>query len=236
MLGQLRRSATGAGAPDDAMGLSRLGALWDAVTVAGAAVTVTIERRAVAAVADATIRRTGSCRSPDHVLRDAGPGAAAQVCLRYEPDALALTVTETARPARPTRTMATHRRRQHGRRRHGGHGTGGHGTGGHGTGGHDTGGHGLRGMRERAAAAGGELTAPLPDVASALRLGCPPRRRAWQRHEILQRHQILQRHLALPGTWHDPAACTARHRASPRHRRPPRTGTAPAPVARGEAS
>jgi len=85
-----------------------------------------------------------------NVLRHAGPGAAAQVCLRYQPDALTLTVTDNG-PARASDPRD-------------GLGTVGHGTGGHATGGHGAGGHGLRGMRERAAAAGGELTAgPLPD-------------------------------------------------------------------------
>jgi signal transduction histidine kinase len=152
VLGQLRRSGhQEPSAPDDAMGLSRLGALRDAVTAAGAAVTVTMEGEPwpLSADADHSAYRILQ-ESLTNVLRHAGPGAAAQVCLRYQPDALTLTVTDNG-PARASDPRD-------------GLGTVGHGTGGHATGGHGAGGHGLRGMRERAAAAGGELTAgPLPD-------------------------------------------------------------------------
>jgi signal transduction histidine kinase len=106
VLGQLRRSgrrepggpddAPGTGsAADAATGLSRLGALRDAVTAAGAAVTVTIEGEQwpLSAQADHSAYRILQ-ESLTNVLRHAGPGAAAQVCLHYQPEALTLTVTD----------------------------------------------------------------------------------------------------------------------------------------------
>ena len=160
VLGQLRRSGRQEpGGPDDApgtgcgtgsaagaaTGLSRLGALRDAVTAAGAAVTVTIEGEQwpLSAQADHSAYRILQ-ESLTNVLRHAGPGAAAQVCLHYQPEALTLTVTDNGSGAAP----GTHD---------------GGGADAAGPGGSDPGGHGLRGMRERAASAGGELTAgPLP--------------------------------------------------------------------------
>ena len=146
VLGQLRSSdpgepgaaagtgepgAAGTGPPGDGTGLSRLGALRDAVTAAGAAVTVTTEGEPWPLPADADHSAYRSLQaSLTNVLRHAGPGAAAQICLRYRPEALTITVTDNG-PAVPDGTAA--------------------------------GGHGIRGMRERAASAGGELTAgPLP--------------------------------------------------------------------------
>ena len=69
------------------------------------------------------------------MLRHAGPGAAAHVRLRYQPEALTITVTDNG-PA--------------------------HGNGASGNvpaGDVPAGGHGIDGMRERAASVGGELTA-----------------------------------------------------------------------------
>jgi signal transduction histidine kinase len=162
VLGQLRRSgrrepggpddAPGTGsAADAATGLSRLGALRDAVTAAGAAVTVTIEGEQwpLSAQADHSAYRILQ-ESLTNVLRHAGPGAAAHVCLHYQPEALTLTVTDNGSGPAP-----------------GPHDSGAIadavGPAGSDPSGSDPGGHGLRGMRERAASAGGELTAgPLP--------------------------------------------------------------------------
>ena len=162
VLGQLRRSgrpepggpddAPGTGsAADAATGLSRLGALRDAVTAAGAAVTVTIEGEQwpLSAQADHSAYRILQ-ESLTNVLRHAGPGAAAQVCLHYQPEALTLTVTDNGSGPAP----GTH---------DGGAIADAAGPAGSDPSGSDPGGHGLRGMRERAASAGGELTAgPLP--------------------------------------------------------------------------
>jgi signal transduction histidine kinase len=141
VLGQLRRSEPGEHhAPADAAGqtgLDRLEALRDAVTAAGAPVTVTVEgdRRPLSAEADHSAYRILQ-ESLTNVLRHAGPGAAAHVCLRYQPDALTITVTDDGR-------------------------ANGNGAGDPGVVPAD--GHGIDGMRERAASLGGELTAgPLP--------------------------------------------------------------------------
>jgi signal transduction histidine kinase len=106
VLGQLRRSdPEDPGAPDDAdraeagasagTGLDRLPALRDAVTAAGATVTVTVEgeRVPLSAGADHSAYRILQ-ESLTNVLRHAGPGAAATVCLHYQPEALTITVTD----------------------------------------------------------------------------------------------------------------------------------------------
>jgi signal transduction histidine kinase len=153
VLGQLRGSG---GQPDDAgisgngisgsgasatrpdgFGLGRLAALRDAVTAAGATVTVSVEgdELPLSAAADHSAYRILQ-ESLTNVLRHAGPGTAAQVCLRYQPEALTIIVTDDghAVPA-------------------------GNGTADN----NGTPGHGIRGMRERACLVGGELTAgPLP--------------------------------------------------------------------------
>jgi signal transduction histidine kinase len=120
-------------------------------------VTVTVEgeRRPLPANADHSAYRILQ-ESLTNVLRHAGPGTAAHVCLRYQPDALTITVTDDGPP--------------------GNNGAGGVAAG-HGVlteggvaaqrgvaaEGHPAGGHGIDGMRERAASVGGELTAgPLP--------------------------------------------------------------------------
>jgi signal transduction histidine kinase len=146
VLGQLRRSEAGEHhAPADAAdqtGLGRLDALRDAVTAAGAPVTVTVEgdRRPLPAEADHSAYRILQ-ESLTNVLRHAGPGAAAHVCLRYQPDALTITVTDdgTAEGDGVVQDGVVQ------------------------AGGVQAGGHGIDGMRERAASLGGELTAgPLP--------------------------------------------------------------------------
>jgi signal transduction histidine kinase len=119
------------------MGLGRLAALRDAVTAAGATVTVSVEgdELPLSAAADHSAYRILQ-ESLTNVLRHAGPGTAAQVCLHYQPEALTIIVTDDghAVPA-------------------------GNGTADN----NGTPGHGIRGMRERACLVGGELTAgPLP--------------------------------------------------------------------------
>jgi signal transduction histidine kinase len=142
VLGQLRGSGPGgAGQPPalaDGKGLNRLGALRDAVTAAGARVTVNVEGNPapLSAEADHSAYRILQ-ESLTNVLRHAGPGAAAQVRLRYQPEALTITVTNDT-PATPD--AAADR---------------------------GAGGHGVSGMRERAASAGGgfRVQATLPMAA-----------------------------------------------------------------------
>jgi len=147
VLGQLRRSEPGDHhAPGDAgqTGLGRLEALRDAVTAAGAPVTVTVEgdRRPLSAEADHSAYRILQ-ESLTNVLRHAGPGAAAHVCLRYQPEALTITVTDDG-PANGVSAVLP------------------------------AGGHGIDGMRERAASVGGELTAgPLPGGGFQVRAQLP---------------------------------------------------------------
>ena len=89
VLGQLRRSEH-----EDA-GLERLDDLRDAVTAAGARVTVDVEgaEAPLSAEADHSAYRILQ-ESLTNVLRHAGPRAAAHVCLRYQPDRLIITVTD----------------------------------------------------------------------------------------------------------------------------------------------
>jgi signal transduction histidine kinase len=159
VLGQLRGSG---GPSDDAgisgsgasatrpggMGLGRLAALRDAVTAAGATVTVSVEgdELPLSAAADHSAYRILQ-ESLTNVLRHAGPGTAAQVCLHYQPEALTIIVTDDG-PAGPA----------------------GHGTADN----NGTPGHGIRGMHERAALVGGELTAgPLPDGGFQVKVTLP---------------------------------------------------------------
>jgi signal transduction histidine kinase len=165
VLGQLRRVE-----PDDQhapatagqTGLARLEALRAAVTAAGAPVTVTVEgeRRPLPAEADHCAYRILQ-ESLTNVLRHAGPGAAAQVRLRYQPERLTITVTNDSLAngnggpvgaAGPAGAVGAA----------GAAGAVG-AVGAAGAAGLPAGGHGIDGMRERAASAGGELTAgPLP--------------------------------------------------------------------------
>ena len=158
VLGQLRRSdgkdAKDPGAPNstanaglmgDATGLGRLADLQDAVTAAGATVTVTIEgeQLPLSAEVDHSAYRILQ-ESLTNVLRHAGPGATARVCLRYEAAVLTITVTDDG-----TATADG-----------GGTADGGVTAGGKATvDGNGESGHGIRGMRERAASVGGQLTA-----------------------------------------------------------------------------
>ena len=129
-LGQLRSDGAGVDAAElRTAGLERLSALSDAVRAAGAAVSVTIEGEQVPmppGIDHAAYRILQE--SLTNVLRHAGPDARATVCLRFEPDALTIRVTDDGiGPGRTTRSGG--------------------------------GGHGLDGMSERAAAAGGQLSA-----------------------------------------------------------------------------
>jgi signal transduction histidine kinase len=177
VLGQLRRSdpgaadADGPGAAAGETGLARLPALRDAVTAAGATVTVTVEGEPspLPAETDHAAYRILQ-ESLTNVLRHAGPGATAQVRLCYRPDALTITVTDRGGAGGTASAPATGRA---GRTPPTDGAGGTPATGGAGgtpaTGGNGTSGHGLRGMRERAASAGGELTAgPLPDGGGCL--------------------------------------------------------------------
>jgi signal transduction histidine kinase len=133
VLGQLRRSD-----PKDPetrlaaarTGLDRLADLRAAVTAAGARVTVTIEgeQAPLPGEIDHSAYRILQ-ESLTNVLRHAGPDAAADVCLCYQPGILTITVTDDG--CAEGRALT----------------------------GNGDGGHGIAGMRERAAAVGGELTA-----------------------------------------------------------------------------
>ena len=129
-LGQLRQGTPDGGIPVTPGGLDRLPALRDAVTAAGAPVTIAVEgeQRPLPPAIDEVAYRILQ-ESLTNVLRHAGPAARATVRLRYEPAALGITVTDD--------------------------GTGSAAANGDGVGT----GHGLTGMAERAAAVGGRVTA-----------------------------------------------------------------------------
>jgi len=158
VLGQLRRSEPGDRPPGDAArtGLARLEALRAAVTAAGAPVTVAVEgdQRPLSAEADHCAYRILQ-ESLTNVLRHAGPGAAAHVCLRYQPDGLTITVTDDGASAGGGETSVSR-----------GSSPSDGGPAVLPAGGPvvlPAGGHGIDGMRERAASVGGQLTAgPLP--------------------------------------------------------------------------
>ena len=126
-LGQLRQGGPdGNGAPG---GMDRLPALRDAVTAAGAPVTIAVEgeQRPLPPPVDEVAYRILQ-ESLTNVLRHAGPAAKATVRLCYGPTALGIQVTDDGGGALPLDNTA--------------------GTG-----------HGLTGMAERAAAVGGQVTA-----------------------------------------------------------------------------
>jgi signal transduction histidine kinase len=144
-LGQLRRGAPAGSEPgvDTLAGLARLPALRDAVTAAGAPVTVEIEgeQRSLPAPVDQVAYRILQ-ESLTNVLRHAGPSARATVRLCYQPTALAIQVTDDGPVIEP----------QSGPPAPGEPGAALAGQPGNG-------GHGLTGMAERAAAVGGLFTA-----------------------------------------------------------------------------
>jgi len=129
-LGQLRTPES-ADQQTPAGGLDRLPALREAVTAAGAPVTVEIEgeQRPLPPAVDQAAYRILQ-ESLTNVLRHAGPAARATVSLRYEPAALAIRVTDDGgRDGQTAGSLPA------------------------------GGGHGLTGMAERAAAVGGQVTA-----------------------------------------------------------------------------
>jgi signal transduction histidine kinase len=128
-LGQLRNEIPDESAELRAAGLDRLPALCEAVTAAGAPVTVTTKgepRPVPPAVGHAAYRILQE--SLTNVLRHAGPRARASVGLAYEPGALVIRVTDDG-PGRGTLAADA------------------------------AAGHGLTGMAERAAAVGGTFSA-----------------------------------------------------------------------------
>jgi len=128
-LGQLRNETPDEPAELRAAGLDRLPALCEAVTAAGAPVTVTTKgepRPVPPAVGHAAYRILQE--SLTNVLRHAGPRARASVGLAYEPGALVIRVTDDG-PGRGTLAADA------------------------------AAGHGLTGMAERAAAVGGTFSA-----------------------------------------------------------------------------
>jgi signal transduction histidine kinase len=146
-LGQLRGGSAEESAGLRTAGLDRLPALRDAVTAAGAPVTVTVEgdKRPLPAPVDHTAYRILQ-ESLTNVLRHAGAQARARVCLRYEPGTLAIWVTDDG--TGPAAGKAD--------------GSGGQAGGTAappGKTGHPGSGHGLTGMAERVAAIGGEIAA-----------------------------------------------------------------------------
>jgi signal transduction histidine kinase len=137
-LGQLRQGTPGGDPQASAGGLDRLPALADAVTAAGAPVTVEVsgEQRPLPPDVDQAAYRILQ-ESLTNVLRHAGQTAHATVWLGFGPDALAIRVCDDGGPVAGAAADAT--------------GAGGAGR--------TTGGHGLTGMVERAAAVGGQVTA-----------------------------------------------------------------------------
>jgi signal transduction histidine kinase len=94
-LGQLRQGTTGGAIPAVPGGLDRLPALRDAVTAAGAPVTIAVEgeQRPLPPSVDEVAYRILQ-ESLTNVLRHAGPAARATVRLSFEPTALGITVTD----------------------------------------------------------------------------------------------------------------------------------------------
>ena len=143
-LGTLRGAADDvADAQTRVGGLDRLDTLVEAVRAAGAPVTVTVEglRRPVPEHVDHAAYRILQ-ESLTNVLRHAGQDASATVALLYATDALTIKVADDG-VGSCDRADASN----------GANGTGAHGTSADGSG------HGLIGMRERAVAIGGEVSA-----------------------------------------------------------------------------
>ena len=137
VLGQLRDDPHGGDVTASPLGLDRLADLRTAVTAAGSPVTVTVEgeQEPLPPAVDHAAYRILQ-ESLTNVLRHAASGTPADVCLRYAPDALTITVANDGcapNGSAPNGSAAG--------------------------GGSPEAGNGIRGMRERAAAAGGELEA-----------------------------------------------------------------------------
>jgi signal transduction histidine kinase len=129
-LGQLRQGTPGGDPQVTVGGLDRLPALRDAVTAAGAPVTVEVtgEQRPLPPAVDQAAYRILQ-ESLTNVLRHAGQAARATVWLSFEPEALAIRVSDDGGPDAATETRPA------------------------------AGGHGLTGMAERAATVGGQIAA-----------------------------------------------------------------------------
>jgi signal transduction histidine kinase len=169
-LGQLRQGAANDGVPVTPGGLDRLPALRDAVTAAGAPVTIAVEgeqRRLPPAIDEVAYRILQE--SLTNVLRHAGPQAQATVRLSFEPTALAITVTDDGSGSNGDHQGQGPVTKERGVEPAGGSGgsppraSTGQGPvtkerGVEPAGGSSTG-HGLTGMAERAAAVGGQVTA-----------------------------------------------------------------------------
>ncbi len=152
-LGQLRQGTANDGLPVTPGGLDRLPALREAVTAAGAPVTIAVEgeqRRLPPAIDEVAYRILQE--SLTNVLRHAGPAARATVRLSFEPTALAITVTDDGIGSNGDHQGQGPVTKERGLEPAGGSGgslpRANTGTG-----------HGLTGMAERAAAVGGRVTA-----------------------------------------------------------------------------
>jgi signal transduction histidine kinase len=161
-LGQLRQG-TGNGAIQMAPGgLDRLPALRDAVTAAGAPVTIAVEgeQRPLPPSVDEVAYRIVQ-ESLTNVLRHAGPAARATVRLCYEPTTLGITVIDDGAGVSPRAdTGPAPAAKERGRGRSGGSGPpGARGCPPEGTVSPRASTHGLIGMAERAASVGGQVTA-----------------------------------------------------------------------------
>jgi signal transduction histidine kinase len=162
-LGQLRQ---GGSIPVTPGGLDRLPALRDAVTAAGAPVTIAVDgdQRPLPPAIDEVAYRILQ-ESLTNVLRHAGPTARATVRLCYEPTALGITVTDDG-----VGTNSDHQGQGHVTEERGLEPPGGSRPWGPGARPRESGvsppastglgtGNGLTGMAERAAAVGGKVTA-----------------------------------------------------------------------------
>jgi signal transduction histidine kinase len=188
-LGQLRNETPDESAELRAGGLDRLPALCEAVTAAGAPVTLTTEgqpRPLPPAVSHAAYRILQE--SLTNVLRHAGAQARAGVCLSYEPRALAIRVTDDGDGPAPADGVQPS-------------------------------GHGLTGMAERAAAVGGCFSAAAgPDGGFEVvaRLPAPGPDQAAPGRETPGRAVVAQD--AAPGRGQAPAPGTAPVTAADRAR------------------
>jgi signal transduction histidine kinase len=155
-LGQLRQGASDGGIPVRQGGLDRLPALRDAVTAAGAPVTIAVEgdQRPLPPAVDEVAYRILQ-ESLTNVLRHAGPAARATVRLSFEPAALGITVVDDGRGAPAQSFDGDHQGHDLVTEVGGLEPSG--GSGGVAPPGRQ--GHGLMGMAERAAAVGGKVTA-----------------------------------------------------------------------------
>lgn len=130
VLGQLRGSAP-VTAGYGGTGLDRLAALRDAVSAAGTEVTVDVQGEPVTLPAEADHAAYRILQeSLTNVLRHAGPGAAATVCLRYGTGTVTITVSDDGAGGPPGGSRSE-----------------------------EGDGHGIQGMAERAASVGGSLRA-----------------------------------------------------------------------------